>query len=205
MNANKPRRPAQIEVEQLENIEGEADTAVNSELAHTTAQVVVPLGFRQAEEDPEVVERVLGVIRDEGIDVLAESWVRSPEESLPGILWRGFLLREWIRRFPEEAHARFEASKAVTEDAERIDATPSPADVLAEWNKVFEGDYKGEFADVLRDSARLTNFLGSVEPVWIADDEHPLATSVTRRDTALLSTSVEFRNAGELLERGTLD
>jgi len=105
----KPRRPAQLDDAQIEAIEGEADVAYNSELAHTSAQALLPMGRHFRETDRDAVARVQALVDSEGVDVVAESWVRSPEDSLPGILWRGYLLREWIRREPDDVARRFEA------------------------------------------------------------------------------------------------
>ncbi|OFS67825.1 hypothetical protein HMPREF3167_06980 [Trueperella sp. HMSC08B05] len=201
-----PRRPAQLKPEQVEMIEGGADTAATSELAHTSAQAIVPLG-RTHEEDPEVRERVLALITDEGVDTIAESWVSSPEESLPGVLWRGFLLSEWIRRYPQEAEERFAAARLALADdePEKAEQVAAPREVRALWDEVFKGSFTGDFAGVLRASARLTDFLGRVQPTWISSDDHPMATEVTRRDTAMLRTADDFRLAGERLLRGGLD
>lgn len=199
MNEYKPRRPYQLKPEQIELIEGNSDIVAASELAHTTASVVVPLPGDN-ELDADVRERVQALLDNEGIDTLAESWVTMPAESLPGALWRGYLLREWVRRFPDDAHVRFAAAKASgAEPAEDVTLVPDPAAVRALWDKVFAGGFTGDFVEVLRESARLTDFLGRVEPQWIVDDSHPLATDVTRRDTAMLRTAEEFRAAGELL------
>lgn len=199
-----PRRPAQLKPEQIELIEGDADTAATSELAHTSAQAIVPLGESQ---EPEVVERVLALIAEEGIDTIVESWVNSPEDSLPGVLWRGFLLSEWIRRYPGEAQERFAAARQVlgAEEPDKLDQVLSPRDVRAKWEDVFRGNFAGDFADVLRASARFTDFIGRVQPAWISDDAHPMATEVTRRDTAMIRTAEEFRGAGERLVKGQLD
>lgn len=221
-----PRRPAQLNPEQIELIPGDQDTAYSSELAHTTAQVVVPVENSYAEEDPDARQRIRDIITEEGIDVLAESWVNSPEDSLPGILWRGYLLREWIRRYPDVVQDRFSAaSVAVGDDAggspseSADDAAGSPSgsaddaggspvssphDVRAMWDEVLEGDYQGDFTRVLRTSANFTRFIGSVEPSWIGEDEHPLATEVTRRQTAMLATADEFDNAATLNEKKAL-
>lgn len=199
MNTYKPRRPAQLKPDQIELIESGEDIAQASELAHTTAVAVVPLRA-DSTIDAATRERVLAMIQQDGIDSLAETWVAAPAESLPGILWRGYLLREWVRRFPEEASHRF----AAAQQAEVADTTDralvhAPRSVKALWDSVFEGNFTGDFAEVLRESARLTDFIGRVQPEWIASDTHPLATAVTRRDTALLRTAAEFRHGGELL------
>ncbi|VEI13600.1 hypothetical protein [Trueperella bialowiezensis] len=201
----KPRRPAQLKPEQIELIEGGADTAATSELANTSAQAIVPLGVERREDD-DVIARVLELIREEGIDVIAESWVDSPEDSLPGTLWRGFLLAEWVRRYPDEVELRFAAAKQAAQehDPEKIDQVLTPREVRAKWDEVLKGDFRGDFADVLRTSARFTDFIGRVQPGWIGDDEHPLATEVTRRDTAMLRVSKDFQAAGERLVKGML-
>ncbi|AJC70158.1 hypothetical protein X956_09260 [Trueperella pyogenes TP8] len=200
-----PRRPAQLKPEQIELIEGDADTAATSELAHTSAQAIVPLGNTRAEESG-VSARVLELIREEGIDMIAESWVNSPDDSLPGVLWRGFLLSEWIRRYPEEVAERFAAARVAMGESEpeKLEQVLNPREVRAKWDEVFVGGFVGDFADVLRASARLTDFLGRVQPTWISSDKHPMATEVTRRDTAMLRTADEFRVAGERLVKGLL-
>lgn len=205
MCAYKPRRPAQLEPEQIELIEGGVDTAFSSELAHIAAQAVVPLRTNQ-ELDPETLLRVQTLINEEGIDTLAEAWVNSPESSLPGILWRGYLLREWIRRYPQEVTVRFAAAtQHFTEtDPNRISLILLPEGVQSLWDEVFLGNFTGDFQNVLRASARFLDFIGSLAPAWITDDEHPLATIVTRRDTALLRTAQEFYSAGEALVKNNL-
>lgn len=208
--STRPRRPAQLDDEQIEAIEGEADVAYNSDLAHTSAQALVSLGRNHAGQDEEAIKRIIALVDDEGVDVLAEIWVRSPEDTLPGILWRGYLLREWIRREGRSVADRYEAVVALLREhgedgVLKVSMTPKPGTVLQEWNSVLAGTFEGSFEDVLTDSARLTNFLGELDPVWIAQDEDSLATSVTRRDRALIETAKEFRHAASLTASGMLE
>ncbi len=206
----RPRRPAQLDDEQIESIEGEADVAYNSELAHTSAQALVPLGRNHAGQDEEAIKRIIALVDDEGVDVLAEIWVRSPEDTLPGILWRGYLLREWIRREGRSVADRYEAVAALlrsrgTDGYLKISMTPKPGTVRQEWNSVLAGTFEGSLEDVLTDSARLANFLGELNPTWIESDDDRLATNVTRRDRALLETAAEFRHAAGLAASGMLE
>ncbi|MFC5369637.1 hypothetical protein [Arcanobacterium bovis] len=210
MSTYKPRRPAQLKPEQVELIAGNADTAANSELAHTSAQAVVPMGNHPM-VDSDVIVRVKTLIVAEGIDVIAQAWAESPAESLPGVLWRGYLLHEWIRRFPDVVRERLAAASLFAQEsgtpelANNAELVPDYEELLALWEEVFRGDFRGDFAQVLRSSARFTDFIAHVEPAWIDDDAHPLATYVTRRDTAMKQTAHEFFNAGELLLKGSLD
>ncbi|USR79594.1 hypothetical protein [Arcanobacterium pinnipediorum] len=189
------RRPAQLRPEQLELIDGDVNIEARLELAHATAQALVPLDDGV---DEQTQLRIRAVIAEQGIDLIAESWVDTPETSLPGVLWRGYLLREWIRRFPDEVTLRIEALRSAGIDGAGV---LSPREVKALWDEVFAGDFAGDFLDVVRQSARLTHHLSRVEPVWIDDDEHPLATDVTRRSTAMERTAQEFYDAGEKIMR----
>ncbi|WP_182049607.1 hypothetical protein [Changpingibacter yushuensis] len=205
-----PRRPAQLDAEQIESIEGESDVAYNSELAHTSAQALIPMGRNHLAEDLEAVKRIIALVDDEGVDVLAEAWVKSPENTLPGILWRGYLLREWIRREGNEVRSRYLAAdsalRAKGEDGVlKANMTPKPGTVRQEWDAVLAGTFEGDFTDVLVDSARLMDVLASEQSGWILNDSHPLAHEVTRRSKALAQTSVEFRDAAALAAEGLLE
>ncbi|QRV02393.1 hypothetical protein JTE88_01135 [Arcanobacterium phocisimile] len=193
------RRPAQLRPEQLEVIDGDVNIEARLELAYATAHALIPL---DSDIDHEVTERLHQVIADEGIDVVAESWVDAPETSLPGILWRGFLLREWIRRFPDDVRQRFIAAEKVDTDQSGV---LTPVDMMTSWDQVFSGSFSGDFLEVIRHSARFTDYIASIEPLWIADDDHPLATEVTRRNTAMVRTAQEFYLAGEkAIRRGRM-
>ncbi len=205
MAGYKPRRPAQLELEQLDLIEGSADIAYQHELAHISAQAIVPLVSSQY-ADVEVTQRVLELLRQEGVDTLAETWVTAPADSLPGVLWRGYLLSEWIRRDAQTVLLRYQAAVSYFAQTEpqRSSLVPTPAELGALWQTVWLGDYREDFAAVLRKSARFLDFLGSVLPVWIDDEHHSLATAVTLRETALLRTAQEFVVAGQSLMHGRL-
>mgnify|MGYP000885958822 FL=1 len=199
----QPRRPAQLEDAQIEAIEGDADVAYNSELAHTSAQALIPMGTHFREKDRSLVARILDLVDEEGVDVVAETWVRSPEDSLPGILWRGYLLREWIRRDKDDVARRYEVAKAAADGAEA--ELPKPGALRQEWDLVLAGAYEGDFAELLDRSARLAATLGGIESVWIAEDSDPLATEVTRRRDAFASTAREFEAAAGLVREGCLE
>jgi hypothetical protein len=199
----KPRRPAQLDDAQIEAIEGEADVAYNSELAHTSAQALMPMGKHFRENDRDAVARILELVDKEGVDVVAETWVRSPDNSLPGVLWRGFLLREWIRRDKDDVARRYEAAKAIAEDGE--EELPKPGALRQEWDLVLAGTFEGDFVDLLDRSAYLAATLGGVDAVWIAEDSDPLATEVTRRENAFAATARELEAAAELAREGRLE
>ena len=67
-----------------------------SEMSHASAAALLDRVHHSA--DPQVVERVLTLVDREGVDMIAELWSRSEPDSLPGIMWRLYTLRSWMRR-----------------------------------------------------------------------------------------------------------
>ncbi|WP_175956427.1 hypothetical protein [Schaalia sp. Marseille-Q2122] len=100
----QPRRPAMLDPQAADAIVGDTDPALASELAHTSAWALLGVGD---EEFDAAVERLRASIADEGVDAVAHMWSRSPEFTLPGAMWRIFLLSEWVRRDHALVEERF--------------------------------------------------------------------------------------------------
>ncbi len=84
---HKPvRRPS----ETFDRLFAAEDPAEVSRQAHSTAQAL--LSRVRDEPDGGVVERLVAFTTEHGIDDIAELWSRSPARSLPGALWRLYLL-----------------------------------------------------------------------------------------------------------------
>lgn len=233
-------RPARLDPEAAESIEGTADTAASSELAHRTAQALLggypseggepgdgqapgsPLGNCAAGEPGEWLARpdVVAAVASHGVDAVAELWADSPATTLPGVLWRLFLVREWIRRDPalvarryatvvdltgrdDKVLARFEAALA------EADPAPSPLDVRALLDRVLTGRADGGLPALVPVLATVAAFLRALaagsDPAWIVDDADELADRVTRRDSALLATADEVTEAARRAASGRLD
>src|SRR4029079_12949147 len=102
---------------------GGYDPALRNEAAHTTAAALVHQG--RANTDPEVVARLVSLVEREGLDVVAALWSDSPADSLPGALWRLYVLREWVRRDPATVADRYRLRGAAP-------PPPDPAPGVAE-------------------------------------------------------------------------
>lgn len=76
-----------------QEIPGDLAPADREEIAHTTAAVVVHRG--RASEDPAVIDRLVRLVEDEGLDVVAGLWADAASNTLPGALWRLYVLRTW--------------------------------------------------------------------------------------------------------------
>src|SRR5699024_6506189 len=101
-----------------------------SEAAFDTAAAVVG----RADVELDLVSRVRELVAADGLDQVAVLWSRSPAPTLPGALWRLYLLGEWLSRDPEtimtrfrdgEAHALEHADDAAATDDEQAPQRPS--------------------------------------------------------------------------------
>jgi len=239
-------RPARLDPETAESIEGAADTASSSELAHRAAQALI--GGRPSagghSGDPDVssdagasddlgewITRpgVVAAVASHGVDTVAELWADSPATTLPGTLWRLFLVREWIRRDPALVARRYATVidlSALSADADGTDSTdggalsrfeaaraearpvPSPEDLRAALDRVLAGQTADvvSLTPILRTTAAFLRALAvGSDAVWIDDDADELADRVTRRDSALLATAAELAEASRRAASGRLD
>jgi hypothetical protein len=84
---------------------GGDDPAQRAEAAHRTAALL--LRGAQSSADEEVVRRIVRLADEHGLDTVADLWADSPPDSLPGCLWRLYLLRTWVHADPVRAAREF--------------------------------------------------------------------------------------------------
>ncbi|MFC4556257.1 hypothetical protein [Georgenia faecalis] len=206
----RPRRPAMLDAQTADRIVGDVDPALRSEAAHTTAAVLLRRG-RDGAEDRALVDRLIALVDAEGLDVVAALWAQSPARTLPGALWRLYLLREWVRRDPRTIAERFRLGMQRAEVAGVIAGVadpPGPDEVRGTADAVLAGVYEGDL-DVALDRAasffRVVATGAALDADWIADSDDDLARQVTRRAGALLATAEELEAAADLARAGELD
>ena len=213
-------RPAHLDPADAEAIEGAADTAASSELAHRAAQALVG-GFPAAEADDSLThDGIVAAVAAHGVDAVAELWSDSPATTLPGTLWRLLLVREWIRRDPGLVERRYATTVDLTGSDADADArfaaalvsahrVPSPQEVRTALDHVLAGDVPGSVPSLAPVCAGGATFLRALaagsSPTWIEDDADELADRVTRRDSALLATADELEESARRARSGLLD
>ena len=185
-----------------DRLPGDVDPALRSEVAHTTAHVVVHRG--RAAEDPEVVRRLVSLVEDEGLDVVAGMWADSPPGTLPGALWRLYVLREWVRRDPHTLADRYRAGVAraeVHDVVAGVASPPGPAEVAEVADAVLSGVFTGDLAVALERGAAFCRVLAT-GAAFDADlvDEHDddRAVRMTRGASGLVRTAEELEDAAAL-------
>lgn len=203
---NHPRRPASLHEKDAELIWGDSDPALTSEAAHGTAKAVLAgrRGSSGSESEATALAGRVGEIVDaEGLDEIAALWSRSPASTLPGALWRLYLVRAWLQRDPETIAIRFRDGAAT---AEQADAEP-PAAVDALLAKLFAGTEESGVASALDRVAVFLRVLAAGaqnESGWVTHDDET-ARPVTGRHSALTATADELSEAAALARTDRLD
>lgn len=192
-----------------DQLPGDVDPALRSEVAHTTAQVVVHRG--RAAEDPQVVRRLVSLVEDEGLDVVAGMWADSPAGTLPGALWRLYVLREWVRRDPHTLAERYRTGVAraeVHDVVAGVASPPGPAEVAQVADAVLSGVFTGDLAVALERGAAFCRVLATgaaLDADLLDDQDDGRAVAMTRGASGLVRTAEELEAAAGLWRAGKLD
>lgn len=202
-----PRRPASLDKYAAESLAGDLDPTLRSEVAHTTAAALVRGG--RATDDPQVHERLLRLVDDEGLDTVAALWADSPPGTLPGALWRLYSLREWVRRDPRTVAERYRlgTTRAQVADAVAgVASPPGPAEVTAVADEVLSGVFAADLAVALERAGAFCRVVvtGSALDADLVDDAD-VAGRMTRGASGLLRTAEELESAAVLWRAGRLD
>ncbi len=151
--SHRPRRPSYLEPAALEAVGDRHDPIAELQAAHETAAVLVRRG--RAAADPETVDRLVTLVDEIGLPTLAELWARRPARSLPGALWRLYLLREWMTRQPEAVAREYAAGVRFTEPNHAVAGIdpPGPDEVRQAADRILRGAFTGDFAVALERAA----------------------------------------------------
>ena len=134
----------------FDELPGGDDPALRAEVAHRTASLLVR-GARSM-EDEAVTQRIVRLADDHGLDTVADLWASAPPDSLPGALWRLYLLRSWVYADPTTVAREFEEGQARAQVARVVSGVadpPGPEELKAMIDQVLRGIVGGDFADVL--------------------------------------------------------
>lgn len=154
----RPSRPGQLDPAIVEGIAGGSDPSAVSEMSHASAAALLDRVHHTA--DPEIVSRVLTLVDHEGVDVIAALWSRSEPDSLPGILWRLYMLRTWMRKNRDSIARLWRVGEPVATAASAIagvDAAPTEDDIARTADSILAGAFTGDFAVALERAAAFTD------------------------------------------------
>jgi hypothetical protein len=182
----KPRRPTFRDPAALEALGETSDPVAALHAAHESAAALLHLG--RAASDPAVVARLVALTDEVGIDTLAEVWSARPADSLPGALFRLYLLREWVTTAPELAAREYAAGVRFTEPNHVVAGAepPGPEEVRRVADEILAGVFDGDFAVALERAAAFCQVVASGR------------ADVTEGRQAVLSAARLQQMAGEL-------
>ena len=204
---HKPvRRPAEL----FDRLFSGDDPAEVSRVAHSTAHALLA----RVREDPTapVVDRLIAFTDEHGIDDIAELWSRSPARTLPGALWRLYLLQLMIHDDPQTAALLYERGRTEIASVDPVVAgAPTPAgpdELVALIDTILRGLFQGDFAVALDRAAAFCRVQASGAS-HLADDyettEPERASTFTTRALRLSTYGADLSACASLWRRASLD
>ena len=190
-----PRRPAMLDAEQAENIP-----------AHLVAQTLVGI----EKDSDQNVQHLRELLESGGVDTVSELWSALPANTLPGTLWRLYLVYQWYLRDPDLVNERFQQGLSALEigeaaPVERSDKTVSTLmeELAALWEAKTSITGLGHLLDKVADFLHV--LASGVSAEWIKDARDELADPVTLRPQALLQTASDLKLSARIAKANRLD
>jgi hypothetical protein len=203
-------KPTQYSGDKFDTYEGGEDPAQILRVAHDTAHALVARA--RENDDPAVLERLIAYTDANGIDAIAELWARSSPRSLPGALWRIYLIRLLIRQDPPGTSLMFQRGSEILQTIDTVVAgapMPTGPDEITELaDEILRGVFTGDFAVALDRAAAFCR-ISAAGATSLADDADftspERATELTSRADRLAVTGDEFTACARLNRAGALD
>ncbi|NQX12065.1 DNA-directed RNA polymerase subunit beta [Microbacteriaceae bacterium VKM Ac-2855] len=203
-------KPTKFPSHVFEAFQGGDDPAQITRVAHETALAL--LSRVRNDPDPVVIDRLVAYTDDHGIDALAELWARASATSLPGALWRIYLLRLLIRQDPVTTSYMYQRGVELSTTIDPVVAGASvptgPAEITALADQILRGVFDGDFAVALDRAAAFCR-ISAAGSTSVADDLEPTeparATELTTRALRLSTTANELTSCARLWRHESLD
>lgn len=202
-SASRFRRPAPLYASVADAIPGEPDPSARTELAHDSAQALLHGVYRSS--DPEVVERVIRLAAADGLTDLAALWSGSPATTLPGALWRLYVLHTWVQMNGDDVVRRYRAGSRTIPGLRYLSGFAEPPDVdqvRRTMDDILRGAFTGDLGLALRRAGAVATIIAHGTAHLADQDEDDERTQQAER---LLSTGEELVAAGRHAEAGRLD
>ncbi|WP_228373261.1 hypothetical protein [Demequina silvatica] len=203
------RRPAMLDIEMADEIEGDIDPADRALIAHETALAIVSQARQSG--DPALVERLVKLVDEEGIDTVAMMWAKAGEHTLPGALWRIYMIREWVkhdaaavaRSYHQGVHAAH-----VRHAIAGVEDPPGPDEVRTLADAVLSGVFSGDLAVALERAGAFCRVVATGAAFEAESDEGHAdrrAHRTTLRASQLLRTGEDLERCAAMWREGRLD
>ncbi|HEY5225030.1 MAG TPA: DNA-directed RNA polymerase subunit beta [Microbacteriaceae bacterium] len=203
-------KPTLFSGSKFESWHGADDPAETMRIAHETAHAL--LTRVRAQPDADVVDRLVAFTDENGIDAIAELWARSSARSLPGALWRIYLLRLLIRQDPTGTSFLYQRGVEITTTIDPVVAgapiPTGPAEITELADRILRGLFEGDFAIALERAAAFCR-VTAAGCTSVADDfdatEPERASELTRRALRFSETAAELGGCARLWREDSLE
>ena len=203
-------RPMRVPTTTFEGLFGAHDAAEVSRVAHDTAAAL--LHRARGTDDPEVVARLVTFTDQHGIDDLAELWATAAATSLPGALWRLYLVREAATRDPELTAYTFrrgiELDRTISHVVAGAPTPVGPSEIVDLCTEILRGAFTGDVGMALERASAFCRIMaqGAAELAESSDvDSPPRARAWTRRGARYLEFAEQLHTAAVHWHDGSLD
>ncbi len=146
----------------LEAAGGTVDPIAALDAAHESAAILLHAG--RAGDDPELTARLVSLVDEIGLDTLADLWAQRPARTLPGALWRLYVLRTWVLTDPYGAAREYAAGIPFTEPDHAVAGAGDPTgpdEVRAVADAILRGAFTGDFALALERASAFCHVVSS--------------------------------------------
>lgn len=210
LGAMRFHKPIPMSPESIDAQTAAPDQLEVAEMAHRSAAVLVDRG--RASDDPQLLQRLVDLPRTVGLQTLAEVWSARPARTLPGALWRLYVLDEWVQRSPESVAQAFTAGAAHAEVYRVISGVVEPSrpeDLQELTHQILNGIYEGDLDVALERAAAFCHVTatglavlhGDGSPVT-QDEAH--GSVELQRAARLQDTAADLQACAKLWLRGDL-
>lgn len=203
-------RPARRPSSAFEAFIGGDDPAAQARVAHDTAAAL--LARVRSDPDPKIVERLVAYTDVHGIDAIAELWSRASARSLPGALWRIYLLRTLIRQDPTGTSFAYQRGTEITHTIDTVvagaESPTGPGEVVDLADRILRGLFAGDFGVALDRAAAFCRVSASgcaslADDSEVADGER--AGIFTTRALRFSTIAEELTSCARLWRAGSLE
>jgi hypothetical protein len=189
----------------FDQFEGAMDPALKLQIAHDTATALV--ARVRDSGSAEVLQRLLAYTSEYGVGEIAELWAAAPAHSLPGALWRLYIIHASIIADPDIAAHAYQRGVDNLDTIDEVVAgarqPTGPEDIRDLADEILRGAFLGDLADALDRAAAYCRIEANGVTALIAGTEIGtsalLERAVTLADFALdLQASSVLSRANKL-------
>ncbi|MFW0108085.1 histone acetyltransferase [Rothia sp. P7181] len=139
-------RPVTFSTEVFDRYPGGSDPQTTAQAAHFSAHALLQQGRKNT--DPNITQKLVHFTDTFGLETLAEMWSQAPALSLPGALWRIYLIRDTVHTHTTQiAHyyARGMEQNWRSSLIAGVADPPTEQEVAETTNTILTGAYTGDF------------------------------------------------------------